>query len=153
MTTLTQQNNHIGVWMDHQNARFVYRKADGNYSIETMESMHDLHPRIDGQGTDKTQWGGGQYRFSDNEKKKNHREENELHEYYKALEKVLENYDNIFLVGPTHAKDELLNLVLKNKAFDGKHVAVENSDRLTDHQLIALVKKHFESDGEKKSIQ
>ena len=144
MKNLTQISNHIGVWMDYNHARMVYRKNDGTYAIETLESLHDIHPRIDGQGSDKTQW-GGHFRYSDNESKKNHKETEQLHQYYKNLEKILSNYDDILIAGPTHAKDEFFNLLLTDKSFDGKRLGIESADKLTDNQLIALVEKYFEN--------
>jgi hypothetical protein len=134
-------SNHIAVWMDHSIARLIYPKGKEEYSIESMLSPHDIHPREDGQHSDHTSLGNG--RESNNEYSRNHKENDQLHEFYHALQKVLVKYDVILLFGPTKAKDEFFNILMKDHSFDGKKISVENSDKLTDHQLIAFVKNFF----------
>jgi type IV secretory pathway VirD2 relaxase len=128
-------SNHIAVWMDHHQAHLVYQKNKDEYAVETMESNHDLHPRIDGE--DAT--------ISTGEYKKHNVEKNQLHEYYQELKKVLGKYDEILLFGPTTAKDELFNLLFEDKSFNGKRITTEHSDKMTEHQMIAYAKEYFEN--------
>lgn len=136
--------NHIAVWMDHSIAKLIYPKGNENYAVENLISPHDIHPREDGQGPDHTSLGN--YRESNNEYSRNHKEMEELHEFYHALRKVLGKYDEILLFGPTKAKEEFLNIILNDKSFNGKRISIENSDKLSDHQLISYVKKYFSSE-------
>lgn len=136
--------------MDHRHARIVQWNTDGTHTINTYDSPFDPHPREEGQGTDKTQWGGGQYLFSDNESKKSNKKISQEQEYYKTLEHMLSEFDNILLTGPTTAKNELFNRILKNKLFGGKRVGVENADKMTDKELTDLMERYFENNGERK---
>jgi hypothetical protein len=136
----------IGVWLDHVHARLVQADAAGEYTIETINSTFKPHERVAGEGTDKSYWGGAQFGNSSDESKKNNAVHDKTRKYYETIEKAIAGYDHIFLTGPTEAKNELFNVIMKNKSFDGKKVEVENADKLTDHQLIALVKDHFEKE-------
>ena len=134
-------NNHIGVWMDHHIAHLIYPKGKDQYSVESLESNHDVHPRIDGQGADGATF--GKNRESNNEFGKHHRAQNEMREYFQALKKVLRKYDEILLFGPTKAKDEFFNSLFDDKSFNGKLIQVENSDKMDEDHLIAFVKDFF----------
>jgi hypothetical protein len=56
----------------------------------------------------------------------------------------LKNFDDILLFGSTHAKDELYNELKSDKHFDGKTINVKPADHLTENQMIAEVRKHFD---------
>ncbi|HET6990010.1 MAG TPA: hypothetical protein VFJ43_01750 [Bacteroidia bacterium] len=139
--------NHIAVWMDHHQAHLIYPKGKDEYAVETIESDHDLHPRVDGEkGTGAT---FGKYRESNGEYKKHNIEHNQLHDYYQALKKVLGKYDEILLFGPTSAKEEFFNLLFADKAFNGKRISTESSDKMTEHQLIAFAKEYYAEEVKK----
>lgn len=135
--------NHVGVWMDHHQAHFIYQKSKGEYVIESMESGHDTHPRTDGEEATGTTF--GKNRESNGEYKKHNIEHNQLHDYYKALKKVLEQYDEILLFGPTKAKEEFFNILFEDKAFTGKKITTEGADKMTENQMLAFTKKYFEN--------
>lgn len=143
----------IGVWMDHRQARLVFRQTDGTYTIEKIDSPYDPHPRVDGLGTNKTQWGGGQYLFSDNENKTNNTEIMLTRKYYQSLAKALAPYGQILLTGPTPAKTEFFNLLLQKKSFGGKRLAVETAGKMSDKQLVAMVGRYFGKEEEEKKAK
>ena len=66
-----------------------------------------------------------------------------MDEYYHLLADRLSGYDNIFLFGPTSAKDELYNKLSQDKHFANKAIAVAPADQLTENQMVASVKKFF----------
>ncbi|GAB4144613.1 MAG: hypothetical protein Fur0041_19470 [Bacteroidia bacterium] len=133
--------SHIGVWLDHSKAHMITESSAGNYAIQTIHSLLDKHPREAGQGSDLTQAAKG--RFGNDEYTKNNQERGDLKSYYKMLQDVLEQYDQILLFGPTSAKKELFNLIMENKAFGGKKIDVENADKLTENQMVAVVREYF----------
>ena len=137
-----KNDKHVGVWMDHHSARFIYPGHNKEYAIETMESPHDIHPREDGQIGDGSTF--GRYRASNNEYHKHNTEANELHDYYGELKKVLQPYDSILIFGPTTAGQELFNLIYEDKSFEGKHIFIEKTDKLSDNQLKSFVREYFE---------
>jgi hypothetical protein len=135
--------NHVGVWMDHHQAHFIYQKSKGEYEMESMESSYNLHPCIEGEEADGSSF--GKNRDSNGEYKKHTIEHGQLHDYYKKLATVLENYDEILLFGPTTAKEELFNILFADKAFKGIRITIENSDKMTANQMMAFTKKYFEN--------
>jgi len=48
------------------------------------------------------------------------------------------------LFGPTNAKTELHNLLKENIQFNNIKIDIETSDNLTENQMHAFVKNHFE---------
>lgn len=73
-----------------------------------------------------------------------HNKERQRHNsYYKELEAVIRNCDEVLLFGPTDAKVELFNLLRKNHHFDPIKIEVKTTDKMTDNQLHAFVKEHF----------
>jgi hypothetical protein len=141
---MKHSTNHVGVWLDHHLAHFIYPKGNGKYAIETMESPHDRHPREEGKGSDDSSYRtflGN--RASNNEYRKHNIENDQLHDYYRELKTVLDKYDEVLVFGPTTAGNELFNLMLTDKGYDGKKLWLEKTDKMTENQLKAYVKEYF----------
>ncbi len=51
--------------------------------------------------------------------------------------------DAIFILGPGEAKGELEKR-LASKGMGARVVGVESADKMTDHQVAARVRQHFE---------
>ena len=52
--------------------------------------------------------------------------------------------DEVLLFGPTNAKTELYNLLKEDRHFNKHEIDIETSDNLTENQMRAFVKEHFE---------
>lgn len=129
-----------GVWLDHSKAKLIILH-EGAVQITTVHSPYVRHLRIRGQKSDTSVY---QNLFGSNrENTKHHIKQNELHSFYKDLESRLEDCDEILLFGPTEAKNELHNCLVKNKKFTGKTMAVKNAAYMTEHQMVAFVRKFF----------
>ncbi len=63
--------------------------------------------------------------------------------YYKELGKVIRNYEEVILFGPTDAKVELLNLLKEDHLFAAIKIEVAQTDKMTENQQHAFVKAHF----------
>ena len=50
----------------------------------------------------------------------------------------------ILLFGPTLAKTELSNFLSEKKLFASKSIVQKNSDKMTENEMVALVRKYFE---------
>src|SRR5690606_3890192 len=107
-------------------------------------SPYERITREDGEGKDNARFGANANYLSDNEHRKANRARNELSQYFKTLETKLEGYDEMLLFGPTHAKAELHNRMLTNKQFYETKVIVQDSDKMTDNQLLAYVNDFFQ---------
>jgi hypothetical protein len=66
-----------------------------------------------------------------------------LNIYYDAVIACIRGAESILIFGPGEAKDELKKR-LKKIDPGGCIVSVETIDKMTDHQIAAKVRKHFE---------
>ena len=66
-----------------------------------------------------------------------------LNTYYDGVIAAVRGYANVLLFGPGEAKGELHKRLVKMQV--GDHVtAVEAADKMTDREIIAKVREHFE---------
>lgn len=114
--------------MDHSIAHFIEFK---NNKIESydIESQPDLEEKQN-IGKDES--------LQQNIKK------NQLLEYFKKLSFIIKDFKNVLLFGPTDAKTELFNFLKKDRHFEGIKIEIKNADKLTENQMHAFVKEHFE---------
>jgi hypothetical protein len=130
----------IGVWLDHHHAHFVEINGE-DLITQTIESGFSRHEREEGETATGSRFG---MHPTNNENNKNNRLQNELKGYYKILTDRLAGYDHILLFGPTTAKNELHNYMKELKAFANKKIDLKNCDKLTENQLKAAVREHFQ---------
>ncbi len=130
----------IGLWLDHVVAHFI-EIEDGEEHFETMYSGKESLLRIKGESGNGIKMGN--YRSSNNEHQVQMRENEIISDYYKNIAKRLLNFDEIFILGASTAKNELYNLLRTNKHFDGKLIQTESSDQITKNQMIARVRAFF----------
>jgi len=125
--------NNVGIWIDHKKAVIVSASDEG-LSARTLKSEVAAHPHFGGQ-----QEGGG-------EKKYEERRVHDLDRYYDEVIGQLKDPDSLLIFGPGEAKLELKQRFARSKSHAGTAVAVETADGLTDPQIVARVKEHFELD-------
>lgn len=133
----------IGVWLDHSKAKLI-EIMDGGAEITTVQSPYRRRVRIPGEDSSNIETRFGYNIFSNSEFKVHQKKQNEVTSYYKDLEKRLQKYDMILLFGPTLAKSELSNFLSENKKFASKKIIQKNSDKMTENEMAAFVRKHFE---------
>lgn len=129
MNAKSNSENRIGIWMDHQLAHFVYRNGDGEFVTETIQA----EPKRGRNASGKDE--------SENENKKHNRINESLKAYYKSLQKKLNGFDHILIVGPTTAGAEFHHHLQKVRSFTGKRIAEEKAPIMTERQLVAFMKK------------
>ena len=125
-------NHKVGIWIDHKKAVIVSASADGVTTTKTLESEVNAHPRYAGQ-----QDGGG-------EKKYEERHSQDLDRYYDEVIRQLTDADELLILGPGEAKLELKARLRRSKAHPERTINIETTDKLTDPQIVAKVKEHFE---------
>jgi hypothetical protein len=130
----------IGLWLDHVDAHFI-EMEDSQEHFETIHSGKESLHRIKGEAGNGIKMGN--YRSTNNEHRVQMRENEIMSDYFKGIEKRLQNYDEIFVFGASTAKDELYNLLRSNKHFDSKLIQVESSDQITKNQMLARVRAFF----------
>jgi stalled ribosome rescue protein Dom34 len=118
----------LGIWMDHTMAHIIELKNNSIIS-NTIESA-SLQ--------------GEKHNFGKDETLKQNTEQDQLAEYFKKIITVIQGYPEVILFGPTNAKTELYNLLKKDSHFNNTKIKIETTDNLTENQIQAYVKEHFE---------
>lgn len=124
-------SHQTGIWIDHKKAVIVEVFA-ARVSTTTLASDVGPHSHYGG-----SQEGGG-------EKKYEERHAHHLDRYYDAVVGRLGEPDALLLLGPGEAKLELERRIARSKALAHSVVSVVSTDKLTDPQIVAKVKEHFE---------
>lgn len=123
--------NCTGIWIDHKQAIIVALSGD-RVATTTLESGVGAHSHFGGE-----QDGGG-------EKKYEERRHQDLDRYYDEVVGHVAQADRLLLLGPGEAKLELKARLARSKAHAGRTLEIQTADRLTDAQVVAAVKDHFD---------
>ena len=121
---------NMGIWMDHSVAHLMELKNDEvttnniTSSFTHQEKEHSL---------------------SKNENLMHNKEQHLQADYYNKIKDATKDYDRIMLFGPTTAKNELLNIMKADHHFENKKIESIQADKMTENQLHAFVKNHFQS--------
>lgn len=122
----------VGVWIDHKQA-IIVSASMGEVTTKTLESEVGSHPRYSGPLEE-----GG-------EKKYEQRHGQQLDHWYDDVISQLEHPDALLIFGPGEAKLELKHRLNRLKTQPRCPVAIQVADKLTEPQIIAKVKQHFDS--------
>ncbi len=130
----------VGIFMDHHNARIIDARSN---AVRIIQSKYESRLRVRGQSAIGTRLGN--YRATNNEANEHHQENHDTKAYYKDIAQTILPYDEIYLFGPTNAKDEFQNFLLHDSHFKTKIIRVESTDYITLNQQNAQVRRHFKS--------
>jgi hypothetical protein len=119
-----------GVWIDHKEAFIVF---DG---VEAPKSASGVEKHVKFVGHASAHEGA-----ADDQRDRQHAAH--LGKYYDEVISHLHDAESIFLFGPGEAKGELEKR-LAAKGFAERIVGVETTDKMTDHQVVAKVRQHYE---------
>lgn len=139
--------NHVimskktGVWLDRKSA-YVVTLNNGEHRINTIVSDADFRVREDGEGKEYTRFGN---QYGTKEKAREARLEQQLKQYYKNVLNGIKDAGELYIFGPAEAKNELHKMISGLTGSAIQITAIESSDKLTENQIVAAVKKHFES--------
>ncbi len=118
----------LGIWMDHSSANIIEFTLDVT-AIQTISSDFDAEDKSE------------TLQRSENEM---HNKEQQKHgTFYKNLSKIIKEYDEVLLFGPTEAKNELYNLLKENHQFDKIKIEVKNSDKMNYKEQHNFVDEYF----------
>jgi hypothetical protein len=132
--------NRVGIWIDHGKAVVVSASADG-VSVNTLESNVGLHSRYSGRAGATMREGGPQ--DEGGEKRYEERYRQHLDQYYDEVISHLGQPEALLILGPGEAKLQLKERLNHSKALSKCIVGIETTDKLTDPQIIAMVKEHY----------
>lgn len=117
-----------GIWMDHTSAH-VMELTNDSINTTIVQSGFDHSDKVEA--------------LERSESVMHNKEQHSHAAFYKSLKEIIINYDDVLLFGPTTAKNELANLIKGDHDFENIHVIVEHSDKMTENQEKAFVKKYF----------
>lgn len=133
----------MAVFMDHSRARFIFFENGLASFTGTLESGRSSHSRVAGEGSNQTRFGSDPYYGSNNEYSKNMHEQELRRVFFHDIKERLAPYDEILIFGAGVAKKEMLHYLSEQNGFKHKTISVENSDYLTDNQLLETVRNYF----------
>ena len=131
----TQPTRTAGLFIDHSHALIITT----NPSDETLH----INERIEGPSAF----------TSDSEHARNNAKQGDLLKYYKSVAEKLFDYDSILIFGSGKAQEEFNNHLSGNSRFKEKTIKIEATDKLTDNQKVAFVKKYFEKHSSDAAVE
>lgn len=121
----------LGIWMDHSTANLIEFTDDKTAAIEVDAQVGEQDEPLNASDETMIQ----------------NKDQNELSDFYKRISEVIKNYDEVLLFGPTHAKDELNNILKDDRHFDEVKIEIKPADNMSENQQQAFVKEHFDING------
>jgi hypothetical protein len=131
--------NKAGVWIDHRKAVIVRITDDGE---ETRQINSDVVRPFASAGGPSSKQPDRREGFVA-ESTLEHTFTMQLNTFYDAVLTALRDADSVLIIGPGEAKGEFQKR-LKSKKFPAHVVELEAADKMTDRQIAALVREHFE---------
>lgn len=118
----------IGIWMDHKSAHLMEFTSD---SLETKTIESEFTHDVKEENLHKGEHG------------MHNKEQHQQSQYFKTLGEKIKQYESVLLFGPTDAKTELFNILMADQHFAKIKIEVRQSDKMTENQEHAFVKKYF----------
>ncbi|HEY4119999.1 MAG TPA: hypothetical protein VGM56_19175 [Byssovorax sp.] len=115
---------HAAVWLDHQEAKIFHVDAHSLDEATLRAPRAHVHRHAKGPGEERER-------------------PEDLRDFFKHIAAAIEDADEILLLGPSTAKDQLLHYLGEHGSLAARVVAVETVDHPTDPQLQAHAKRHF----------
>jgi hypothetical protein len=131
---------NTGVWIDHRQAVVVIL-LDKEEEIKHVSSGVGKRTRYSGASEP---GGAGDSHNDASEDGRDRRHNANLGKYYDIVISHLREADSILIMGPGEAKGELRKRIIDVEDLSEHIAGVEAADKLTDNQIVAAVRQHFE---------
>ena len=131
----------IGIWIDRRKAVIV-ALTDEETSVHTIVSQVERHTRLSGGSRSATLYGPQDVA---SESRLEERLQHQMRRYLQEVVEAVRGADAIVIFGPGEAKQALAREIHRIKALAPRLVAVERSDKLTERQFVAKVRRYFGS--------
>ena len=126
-------NKEAGVWIDHKQA-FIVFVGEGAEASRRIDSGMEKHVRYSGHAA-------SQEGTADDRRDRQFAAH--LATYYDEVIAHLHDAKSIFIFGPGEAKGEFRKRLV-SKGLEGIIVGVETADKMTEHQIAAKVRQHYQ---------
>jgi len=121
--------------MDHAKAMIINVDGEGGHTSHEIHS--EVPPHHHGGEAE------GEHLTIVNQNSANNVREHEMHAYVKQILEVLKNATEVLIYGPGNAKFELKKAMEHEKSMAHAVKACETTDKLTEAELMALIRKAF----------
>ncbi len=116
-----------GIWLDSENATVVK-----NHDIESAYKFFVCDPvKRDVQ------------RGNSSEKNANNVEQTNTAKFFKDLEHLITNTEELYLTGTGTIQEQFKNHLAETAQFKNLKVKLDTAQKMSDEQLLDTVKKHF----------
>lgn len=132
-------DKQIGIWLDRNKAILV-KPSENKEEFRIIESEIEDYNIHGGSGSS-TPYGP---QDAVSESKLLERRKQQEKAYFKKIIPELVRASSIAVFGPAEMKTELVKELQKHPEYKDQVVAVETADSMTDNQVIALVRDHFQ---------
>ncbi len=133
------RKTNVGLWIDHQKAVVV---AVAGKSAEFSLTFSHAEKQLRRMGDSPLKGSYEAQKVPDDDVRERIQKA-QLNAYYDGLIAAIGQADAILIFGPGEAKGELKKRLQKNK-LGKKIVGVESADKMTNAQIAARVRKHFD---------
>jgi hypothetical protein len=133
-------NHHIGLWIDHRRAVIVLHAGIGQEPTIILSHADRHQSRQDGECSGES-FESLQIKADDVQDRKF---ANQLNSYYDEVIGYVHTALELYVFGPGEAKGEFVKR-LGNTKPSTREVDVESSDKLTDRQVVAKVRDHYQT--------
>lgn len=130
-----------GIWIDQETA-YIIRVVGDEPVVEKIKSGVESRVRIPGEGKNFARFGET---YVNEEEKKQRRQQQQRKKYFKEVIAHILHDDFLYLFGPGKGKEELNNAIEKERAFKGKVMLIETTDRMSQNQMNEKVTGFFDS--------
>jgi hypothetical protein len=120
----------LGIWMDNSIAHII-EFTDQWKELKTIESNFTHQDKVES--------------LVKSESLMHNKEQQLQSEFYKKLEDVIVQYNDVLLFGATNAKTALFNKTQKDHRFANIKIAVKEADKMSSNQKILFLSNHFET--------
>jgi len=127
-----QMKHQVGLWIDHRESIIVTISGEGE-ATRRITSKMEKHVRFSGGAEQATPEDMRDRKFAGH-----------LTQYYDEVIAAIRDAESIFIFGPGEAKGELEKR-LKSDGLSERVVGTETVDKMTDHQIAAKVREHFQN--------
>jgi len=127
-----------GLWIDHREATIV-TLTDGGEEIKHILSNNAKHIRYTGSSHSKTPEGLKEVTSED---QRDRQFGNHLNKFYDEVIAAIQDAETVQIFGPGEAKGELKKRI-EHEGIKAHILAIETTDKLTDHQISAKVRDRF----------
>jgi len=139
----------VGIWMNTDKAVLVSLLNGKENEIQTIESAvesrsHNPREMKPGSRTGTV--------LMDVDKKMTQRKNHQMHNYFeKVMHSISSDTGEIYIFGPANAKKHFEKELKKHSQFNSLKLEIESADKMTQPQMVAKIKQHFERNGNLKN--